>query len=95
MNKPTFHGSVLKAIVCTPSKGSDGDAYQRVVVEPTRRLRALWEKLGVERPTDDQIREALGILKAIFELKQVDLAERNERLHEIAELHSVPDHLMS
>lgn len=89
--KPTFLGSVLKAIACTPNRGDDAAAYDRDVIEPSRAFRARWEALGEERPPDDEIRAVLGQLATAFETKRVDPQEQRQRLDEIARLHGLED----
>lgn len=80
---PTFLGSVMKAIACTPNKNFDNDAYDRGVIEPARKIRKLQEELNDERPTDEQMREVMSLLLTIFETKMVDMEEREDRLREI------------
>jgi len=80
---PTFLGSVMKAIACTPNKNFDDDAYDRGVIEPARKIRKLHEELGDARPTDEQMKEVMSLLLTIFETKMVDMDEREDRLKEI------------
>ncbi|MBX7167801.1 MAG: hypothetical protein K1X74_15825 [Pirellulales bacterium] len=80
---PTFLGSVMKAIACTPNKNFDDDAYDRGVIEPARKIRKLQEELGDARPSDEQIKEVMGLLLIIFETKMVDMDEREDRIKEI------------
>lgn len=87
--KPPFLGSVLKHIACTPNKNFDNDAYDRGVIEPARRIRQMFEELGEERPSDEQIKEAVSLLLTIFETKMVDMDEREDRLRELFEMHEV------
>lgn len=93
--QPTFLGSVMKAIACTPNKNFDDQAYDAGVIEPARKIRKLWEELGDRRPTDDQMREVMSLLLTIFETKMVDWDEREDRVREILDrnqLHAVfPD----
>jgi len=81
--KPTFLGSVMKAIACTPNKNFDDDAYTRGVIEPAQKIRKLQEELEEERPSDEQIIEVMSWLLTIFETKQVDMEEREDRIKEI------------
>lgn len=93
--KPTFLGSVMKAIACTPNKNFDDEAYERGVIEPARKIRKLQEELEEQRPSDEQIKEVMSLLLTIFETKQVDVDEREDRIKEILDrndLHSLfPD----
>jgi len=86
---PGVIGSVLKAVVCTPNRCDDPARYEREVIEPSRRIRKLWEELGDRRPDDGQIRELIALLLGIFEAKRVDQAEREDRLRDLLELHGL------
>lgn len=86
---PTYLGSVMKAIACTPNKNFDNDAYDKGVIEPARKIRKLQEELGDARPSDEQIKEVMGYLLTIFETKMVDMDEREDRIKEIFEKHQV------
>jgi len=79
---PTFIGSVMKHIACTPNKNFDEAAYDRGVIEPASRIRKLQEILGEERPSDLQMREVMALLLTIFETKFVDMEEREDRVRE-------------
>ena len=85
--QPSFLGSVLKAVVCTPNTGDDDAAYQREVVAPVKQWRRLWEEAA--DLSADQKSEILAQLVRIFEVKRVDAAEQQDRLKEIADLHGV------
>ncbi len=80
---PTFLGSVMKAIACTPNKNFDEQSYAQGVVEPARHIRRLMEELGDSQPGEQQAREVIDLLLKIFETKQVDIEEREERIREI------------
>lgn len=86
---PSFLGSVMKAVACTPNKNFDDAAYNQGVIEPARKIRRMMEELGEAQPTTAQMREAIALLLTIFETKQVDLDEREDRLREILELHKL------
>lgn len=86
---PSFLGTAMRHIAATPNKNWDNDAYHRGVIEPAARIRALQEELGDARPSDEQIREVIGLLLRIFETKQVDIAEREDRLRETIDLHKL------
>jgi [acyl-carrier-protein] S-malonyltransferase len=86
---PTFLGSVLKAIACTPNKNFDQQAYEAGVLEPARRIRKLWDELGEQRPSDEQIREVMQLLLQIFETKMVDVEERDDRIRDILDRHQL------
>lgn len=87
--QPTFLGSVLKAIACTPNRNDDLDVYEHRVIQPARRLRQMAEALGDAKPDKEQIREVLSRLRDILEVKQVDPQEQHERFREILEIHQL------
>ena len=86
---PPILGSVMKHIACTPNKNFDNDAYDRGVIEPARAIRKVYEELGEARPSDEQIRTAVGHLLTIFETKMVDMDEREDRLKELLDMHQL------
>ncbi len=88
---PTFLGSVMKAIACTPNKNFDEDAYDRGVIQPARKIRKLQEELEDERPTDEQMKEVMDFLLTIFETKRVDMDEREDRVREILDRNQLHD----
>jgi [acyl-carrier-protein] S-malonyltransferase len=88
---PTFLGSVMKAIACTPNKNFDNDAYDKGVIEPARKIRRLQEQLGDAKPTPEQMREVMELLLLIFETKFVDMDEREDRVKEILDRNHVHD----
>ncbi len=89
--KPTFLGSVMKAIACTPNKNFDNDAYDRGVIEPARKIRKLWEELGDENPPPEQMKDVMQWLLVIFETKIVDWDEREDRIKEILDRNQLHD----
>lgn len=86
---PSVLGSIMKAIACTPNLNEDEQAYEQGVLVPSRKIRKLWEELGDQRPTDEQIREAMQGLLSVFETKRVDPEERADRLRGIIEMHGL------
>ncbi len=88
---PTFLGSVMKCIACTPNKNFDDAAYERGVIEPARKIRKLQEELGDQRPSDEQMREVMTLLLTIFETKMVDWDEREDRIRETIERNNLHD----
>lgn len=79
---PTFLGSVMKAIACTPNKNFDNDAYDKGVIEPAAKIRKLQEELEDQRPSDSQMKEVMILLLTIFDTKMVDMEEREDRIRE-------------
>jgi hypothetical protein len=85
---PTFYGSVLKAIACTPNLNPDERVYQTEVLPRARRLREAQATLGDTRPpTAEQIQAALSDLVAILRAKRVGEEEVRDWLRDIATLH--------
>ena len=84
---PTFYGSVLKAIACTPNRNPDGRAHQAEVLPRSRRLREAQAALGETPPNAEQIRAALNDLIAILDAKCVAGEEVRDWLGEIATSH--------
>jgi [acyl-carrier-protein] S-malonyltransferase len=86
---PTFLGSVMKAIACTPNRNVDAQAYDTGALQPARHIRKRWNELGDRRPSDDEIREVMALLARILETKMVDVEERADRVAEIVERHDL------
>jgi len=91
--KPTFLGSVLKVIACTPNRNEDIQAYEQGVIAPSRELRKLADSIGDKKPDTAQVNDVLQTLKSILEVKQVDKQEQDERLQEVIELHQLASDL--
>jgi len=85
--KPTFIGSVLKAIACTPNLKLDHDNYQRLVAQPTQQIRSLSKTLEGHMPEPVKVREIMSQLRDMLDAKGIDLDERQDHLREIIELH--------
>ncbi|HEX3045686.1 MAG TPA: [acyl-carrier-protein] S-malonyltransferase, partial [Bacillota bacterium] len=84
---PTVVTKCLAIAVATPNNNFDNDQYQKGVVEPYRRLRAIQDEIeskGVT-PTEEQMREALELLRGILNTKKVDAREQQEWYDEILE----------
>ncbi len=75
----------LAIVVCTKNRNWDDDAYQKGVVEPYRKIQQLQNNLESEgkEPTEENAREALEMLKTVFETKQVPVKEQVERFTEV------------
>lgn len=86
-SSPSFIGTVLKHIACTPNKNPDHESYERGVLEPAGKIRAIEEQLAGAEPSAEQIREVMDCLLTIFETKGIDLSEREDRIRETFELH--------
>lgn len=84
-----FFGTVLKAVACTRNNNPDDVAYERGVIEPCRRIRAMMKECGVAAPSVEQMRETLTLLDTVFVTKQVPAEERVARIQEILERNSL------
>lgn len=84
---PTFYGSVLKAVACTPNRNPDDRVYDAEVLPRARRLREAQVALGDGAPTADQMAAALDDLAVILRAKCVAEEEIRDRMQEIVELH--------
>lgn len=80
---PTFLGTVMKAVACTPNQSFDRAAYESEVVAPTRSIRRLMEELGEREPDAARAREVLEKLRAILEAKKVSPEERDAWMREV------------
>lgn len=96
---PSFFGSVLKAVACTPNRNSDAKAYEEGVLKPVGRIREIAEAAGDAPPTDEEVREVVSLLLTSFQTKMLAEGEQASRLLEILELHHLtsmfPDLLRS
>ncbi len=84
---PTFYGSVLKAVACTPNRNPDDRVYETEVLPRARRFREAQTALGEASPTAEQMASALADLEIVLKAKHVDEAEIAERMREIVKLH--------
>lgn len=75
----------LAAAVCTRNRNWDNEEYQKGVLEPNRNIQRIQEQLDTEgkAPDYEQMKEALTMLKLIFDTKKVSMAEQGERFKEI------------
>jgi len=90
---PTFLGSVMKAIACTPNLNFDPESYERGVVEPTRALRRMEDELGEGEVDERRAREVVERLSGILEAKALPPQERGEWLREVVAAHPLKDRL--
>jgi [acyl-carrier-protein] S-malonyltransferase len=84
---PTVVTKCLAIAVATPNHNFDNDQYQKGVVEPYSRLRAIQDEIETKgaAPTEEQMREALKLLQGILKTKKVDAREQQEWYDEILE----------
>ena len=75
----------IAAAVCTKNHNWDNAEYQAGVVEPYQKIKSMKEDLEKENslPALEQMREALELLKQIFNTKKVPVEEQAERFNDI------------
>ncbi len=84
---PSFYGSVLKAIACTPNRNPDAAAYTAEVLPKARRLRERQTASAAAPPTDADARAAVTDLVSILRFKQVTADEIRERVEDVLRTH--------
>ncbi len=75
----------LAIAICTQNRNWNSAEYRNGVIEPYRKIQEIQEtveKSGVE-PTEEQIYEALSMLKSVLDTKLVPNGEKVERFNEI------------
>lgn len=75
----------LAAAVCTPNRNWDEVEYQTGVIEPCERIEHIQEQLDEtgQEPTEEQMIEALDMLRTIFVTKKLPLDKQIERFRRI------------
>ncbi len=75
----------LAIAVCTKNKNWDNEEYQKGVIEPYRRIQRLQEELDKtgDKPSLEQMKEALEMLKSVFETKKTPVQEQIERYNQV------------
>lgn len=75
----------LATAVATPNLNQEDEAYQNGVIEPYYRLRKIQENLGKNntKPSVEEMREALGLLKRIMDTKKIPAEEQAEWFEKI------------
>lgn len=73
--------------VCTKNSNWDNEAYRAGVIEPYKRIQAMYEELQKQdtEPSVQQMREALEMLKSVFITKQTEPQEQKDRFNQIFE----------
>ncbi|ARU60246.1 [acyl-carrier-protein] S-malonyltransferase [Tumebacillus avium] len=82
---PTVVTRCLGIAVATPNTNWDQEQYRQGVIEPYRKIQALQDELDQsgEQPTEAQMREALTMLKSVFETKNVPVREQQDWFYQI------------
>lgn len=79
-HQPTVITKCLAIAVATPNQNFDNDEYQKGVIEPYQRISALQKELEEKKldPSLEQMRNALEMLRSVFQTKKLPLAEQRE-----------------
>lgn len=77
----------LAIVVCTPNQNWNNDEYHKGVIEPYRKVQQMLEQLEKEdkEPTLEQMREALEMLRLVFQTKRTLPPEQAERFNQLFE----------
>lgn len=77
----------IATAVCTKNSNWDDQEYQKGVVEPYRKVKALKDEIVKEnrQPTLDEVLEALNMLKSVLTTKKVSAEEMKQLFDEIFE----------
>lgn len=84
-NISVFITRCLATAVCTKNNNWDNDEYQKGVIEPYRKIKKMHEEIerqGTE-PTNEQMLEALEMLRSVFATKKTSIEEQSERFEQI------------
>jgi len=75
----------LAIAVCVQNHNWNDDEYQKGVVQPYRKIQKLQEELekSIRKPTVEEMREALEMLRSVFTTKKTPVAEQLERFNQI------------
>lgn len=75
----------LAIAVCTKNSNWDNEEYTRGVIEPYREIQKLRDELERENkePSVQQMRDALYMLKKVFDTKRTPVDEQRERFNQI------------
>jgi [acyl-carrier-protein] S-malonyltransferase len=84
---PNFLGRAMGIAVATKNNNFNNDEYEKGVIIPYRKIKTLQQELEKEgkTPTLDQMKEALAMLKSVFETKQTPKNEQIERYNQLFE----------
>lgn len=87
LKKQTVVSMCLAAAVCTRNRNWNNDQYRKGVIEPYQRIKEIYNSFinQAKEPTVAQMKDALNLLRSIFNTKKVPLKEQNERFNNIFE----------
>ncbi len=82
-----FIAKCIHIAVTTRNRNWDNDEYQKGVIEPYRKIQQLQERLEKEgkEPTQDEMQEALEMLRSVLTTKKVPALEQISRYNELFE----------
>lgn len=80
-----FLTKCLAIAVCTPNNNWNNVEYEQGVILPYRKIHHMVETLEQDGsdPTEEQLEEALEMLRSVFRTKQTPEREQIERIHEL------------
>lgn len=86
-NGSTVVTRCMAVAVCTPNSNWDNEEYQKGVVEPYKKIQEMQEEIekSGQKPTIEQMQEALQMLKSVFITKKTPVKEQIERFNQIFE----------
>lgn len=84
-NTPTVITRCLAIAVCTQNHNWNNDEYEKGVIQPYRKIQKLQEELekAARKPTVEEMREALEMLRSVFATKKTPVEEQVERFNQI------------
>lgn len=83
--EPSVITRCLAIAVCTKNRNWNREEYQKGVAEPYREIQLIQEKLDKtgDKPSIEQMRQALAMLKSVFETKKTPVQEQIERFNQV------------
>jgi [acyl-carrier-protein] S-malonyltransferase len=75
----------LAIAVCTQNRNDNEEEYYEYAVKPYKKIQQLEESLLAEKqePTKDHVKDALDMLKSVFDGKKVPVSEQIERYNQL------------
>lgn len=85
VSPPNVITKCLAMSACTKNRNFNEEEYQKGVIEMVSKIKKIHEELEEkgEKPSVEQMKEALGYLNIIFETKKVPIEERDRRFKRI------------
>ncbi len=82
---PNLLGRAMGIAVATQNFNFNNDEYEKGVVEPYRKIKAMQMELEKEKkePTLEQMQQAIEMLKSVFKTKQTPIEEQVQRFNQL------------